>query len=164
LSSPGYAGINALIKTGISVCPKRFSGIGTKKLSKTRACSLFSTTASNVIDRICIIQGKYSFCLYHCDIRKKRLKVKLIPIFLIVYLVCWALSYTIVNQDFSIELMVDYFVMAWTFDSFVRPFYTWILSLLIFLPIVAIYWFISLRKGGDEKYISISIKKNESSE
>ncbi len=54
--------------------------------------------------------------------------------------------------------------MAWTFDSFVRPFYTWLLSLLIFLPIVAIYWFITIRRGRDEKYISISITKEEDPE
>jgi hypothetical protein len=62
------------------------------------------------------------------------------------------------------ELMVEYFVLAWTFDGFVRPGAVWVLSLILFFLVVGIYWVIAIRKGRDTEYISISIKKEESSE
>ena len=99
-----------------------------------------------------------------CAATRRELKIKKVLIFLFIYLVCWALSYVIVNQDFNIELLVDYFVLAWTFDGFVRPVYTWILSLLLFLPIVAIYWFVARKKGRDGSYDSNSKEKKGNGE
>jgi hypothetical protein len=62
-------------------------------------------------------------------------KFRIIMKFLIIpwYLVCWELSYHLINQGFYGSQSYDYFVMAWTFSGGVRPFYTWVFSLLIFL-------------------------------
>jgi hypothetical protein len=74
------------------------------------------------------------------------------------------LSYVIVNADLNFEMMMEYFILAWTFNSFVRPGGIWILSLVMFVPIVAIYWFVSIKKSRDTEYWSVSIKEEENSE
>jgi hypothetical protein len=80
----------------------------------------------------------------------KNIITKLLLHFLF-YLVCWILSYVMVNNDFNINLMVEYFKLAWSFNGFVRPTYTLILSLIIFLPITGIIYFISKKTNNNEK-------------
>ncbi len=88
-------------------------------------------------------------------------KVRLIPTFIAIYLVCWVLAYLIVNQDINLGLMMEYFVLAWTFDGFVRPFYTWAFSLLLLAPIAAVYRFILIRKER-ESLSHLSIERSGS--
>ena len=72
-------------------------------------------------------------------------------IYLAIYLVCWVLSYVMVNNDFNINHMLEYFKLAWSFNGFVRPTYTLMLSLIIFFPIIGIIYFISMKKNNAKK-------------
>lgn len=69
----------------------------------------------------------------------------------------------VVNQDFNIELMLEYFFLAWTFDGFVRPYYIWLFSLSGFFLIIVFNLAISGSRGKDEEYVSVIIKKEEDS-
>jgi uncharacterized membrane protein YdjX (TVP38/TMEM64 family) len=62
------------------------------------------------------------------------------------YAVCWASAYTLVNQDFDWDLMVQYFVLAWSGNAFERPFFTWLLSVLMFLAFVVAWSVVAWRK------------------
>ncbi len=70
----------------------------------------------------------------------------------------------IVNEDLNFKMMMEYFILTWTFNGFERPSGVLFLSLAIFVPIVAIYLFVSLRKGNNSEYWSISIKKEDGTE
>ncbi len=59
---------------------------------------------------------------------------------------CWTLSYVIVNGDLNLELLVEYFILAWTFDGLERPLFTWILSLILFVLIIVLYWVVIGKK------------------
>ncbi len=71
-----------------------------------------------------------------------------ISLYLVIYLVCWVLSYVIVNNDFNINHMLEYFKLAWSFNGFVRPMYTLMLSLIMFFPLMGIIHFTSRKKNN----------------
>jgi hypothetical protein len=62
------------------------------------------------------------------------------------YAVCWASAYGLVNQDFDWDLMVQYFVLAWSGNTLERPFFTQVLSLLMFLTFVVLWFAVAWRK------------------
>ena len=74
-----------------------------------------------------------------------------IPTYLAIYIACWILSYVIVNNDFNVNYMLEYFKLAWSFNGLERPTYTQIISLIIFFPIVGIIYFTSRKKNNNEK-------------
>ena len=48
------------------------------------------------------------------------------------YAVSWVVAYALVNGDLDGELLVRYFILAWTGKGLERPFFTWLLSLVAF--------------------------------
>lgn len=74
--------------------------------------------------------------------------IKKILIFLLMYLVSWAFSFVVINGDFNFKYMVEYFALAWTFDGLMRPTYTWILSLVIFLPMLGVSLYMTRKRSN----------------
>ena len=63
------------------------------------------------------------------------------------YVTCWVLIYVLINQDLNMILAYEYFIMAWSFNGFIRPTYIWLLSNALFIVIVFTY-FVIRRKGA----------------
>ena len=68
-----------------------------------------------------------------------------------IYLICWVFAYVLVNGDFNLKYMYEYFVLAWTFNGLMRPTYTWILSLMMFFPTIGLIWYIAKKKKSDNE-------------
>ena len=64
------------------------------------------------------------------------------------YLICWILAYVLVNGDLNLKYIYEYFVAAWTFNGFVRPMYTWIVSVIIFFPTIGLISYLTRIKRG----------------
>jgi len=77
------------------------------------------------------------------------LSIKTLVFFLAAYFLSWVLSYVVVNGDLNIDYMWEYFVLAWTFDGFVRPVVTWLLSIVTFSVIVSVSWYAKRKKGSN---------------
>ena len=56
------------------------------------------------------------------------------------YAICWVFAYSIMNEDLDGELMLQYFVLAWTGNGFVRPTVTWLLSVVAFSCVLLVWW------------------------
>ena len=65
------------------------------------------------------------------------------------YLICWLISYVIINGTENYESIVSYFIQGWTFSGFVKPTYTWVLSLAIFLVYIIVLFV--LKKVRDKQ-------------
>ena len=74
--------------------------------------------------------------------------IKKVSFYFSIYIVCWVFSYVIVNGDLNIKYMVEYFKLAWSFNGFVRPTYTLILSTVTFLPVIGIIYFLSKKNSN----------------
>ena len=61
------------------------------------------------------------------------------------YGICWVLAYALVNGDLNGELLVQYFVLAWTGNAFVRPAFTWWLSMIGFSAVLFVWWALARR-------------------
>ena len=55
-----------------------------------------------------------------------------------VYIASWIAAYVVINQDFNTKYMWDYFVLAWTFNGFIRPSVIWMLSIASTIVIMVI--------------------------
>jgi hypothetical protein len=63
------------------------------------------------------------------------------------YAICWIGAYALVNGDLDGKLIVQYFVLAWTGNGFVRPTFTWLISLVAFSTVVVVWWILARRCG-----------------
>lgn len=66
------------------------------------------------------------------------------------YLCCWLVGYVFVNGGLD-RHVVEYFVLAWTGDAFVRPFFTQVFSLLLLGLVAAAHFAVRRRQSQHER-------------
>ncbi len=64
--------------------------------------------------------------------------IKKALLFIILYLVCWQVVYTIIFQDLDFTLSLEIFILSWTFQSLEMAAFVWYISLALFIFTVLI--------------------------
>jgi len=66
---------------------------------------------------------------------------------LVAYSIAWTLAYILIIGRLDFTYYAEWFVLAWTFRGFEMVGFTWLLSLVIFLPLAAVAMFVEWRLG-----------------
>ena len=64
--------------------------------------------------------------------------IKKALLFIVLYLVCWQVAYTIIFQDLDFALSLEIFILSWTFRSLEMAAFVWYISLALFIFTVLI--------------------------
>ena len=65
------------------------------------------------------------------------------PSLLLAYAVAWTLGYVaVIGSPYDGSYYFEYFRAAWTFTEFERPAFAWLISVVLFVPIAALFVFI----------------------
>ena len=69
--------------------------------------------------------------------------IALFPSLVLAYAAAWTLGYAaVIGSPYDGSYYFEYLRLAWTFTGFERPAFAWLLSLVLFVPIAALFVFI----------------------
>lgn len=75
------------------------------------------------------------------------------------YFVAWTVAYIVVTQSLDFDEYFDWFVLAWTFRGFEMVGFTWLFSLVAFLPLAVVTIFLVKRLARRQGRVATIISK-----
>ena len=71
---------------------------------------------------------------------------------LLAYFIAWTASYIFITQSLDFRYYAEWFVLAWTFQGFEMVGFTWLFSLIAFVPLAALAIFQMRRLGQRQDF------------
>jgi hypothetical protein len=76
-----------------------------------------------------------------------RTAVALLGIYLVAWTLCFAVMFALRDEAVPWDLYLSYFAMAWTFRPGEIPAFIWAASLVVFVPLAAVWAFVAVRRA-----------------